>query len=403
MNRALELLAKFQARFGTSAVVYRAPGRVNLIGEHTDYNDGFVLPAAIGLSCWVAIAPRKDRKLVLFSENFAELIEADLDKLPLRGCDRWADYPLGVAMTLEQAGNCLRGANLYISGEIPLGAGLSSSAALEVSVGYALLHVAHLAIDRTNLALLCQLSENQFVGARCGIMDQFISCHGRAGHALMLDCRSLDYRVFRLPPNLQLVICNTMVKHELGASEYNARRAECEEAVRRLAGVLSGIRALRDVTLEQLEEHRHRLTDTLYKRCRHVLTENLRVREAVQAFETGEIGKIGKLMADSHSSLQNDYEVSCRELDIMVKISSRQRGVYGARMTGGGFGGCTINLVDAADTMEFQRRVAAEYESETDRRPDIYICAASQGVEAVDLDGGLATGSKSGRETRGNT
>jgi galactokinase len=166
---------------------------------------------------------------------------------------------------------------------------------------------------------------------------------------------------------------------------------------------LPGIRALRDVTLEQLEEHRHRLTDILYKRCRHVLTENLRVREAVQAFETGEIGKIGKLMADSHSSLQNDYEVSCRELDIMVEISSRQRGVYGARMTGGGFGGCTINLVDAADAMEFQRRVAAEYESETDRRPDIYICAASQGVEAVDLDGGLAAGSKSGRETRGNT
>ena len=346
MNRALELLAKFQARFGTSAVVYRAPGRVNLIGEHTDYNDGFVLPAAIGLSCWVAIAPRKDRKLVLVSENFAELIEADLDKLPLRGSDRWADYLLGVALTLEH-------------------------------------DVAHLAIDRTNLALICQLSENQFVGARCGIMDQFFSCHGRAGHALILDCRSLDYRVFRLPPNLQLIICNTMVKHELGTSEYNARRAECEEAVRRLTGVLPGIRALRDVTLEQLEEHRHRLTDILYKRCRHVLTENLRVRNAVQAFETGEIGKIGKLMVESHSSLQNDYEVSCRELDIMVEISSRQRGVYGARMTGGGFGGCTINLVDAADAMEFQRRVAAEYESETNRRPDIYICAASQGVEAI--------------------
>ncbi len=213
----------------------------------------------------------------------------------------------------------------------------------------------------------------------------------------------LDYRVFRLPPNLQLVICNTMVKHELGASEYNARREECEEAVRRLAGVLPGIRALRGVTLEQLEEHRHRLTDTLYKRCCHVFTENLRVREAVQAFETGEIGKIGKLMADSHSSLQTDYEVSCRELNIMVKISSRQRGVYGARMTGGGFGGCTINLVDAADVMEFQRRGAAEYESETDRQPEIYICAASQSVEAVDLDGGLAAGSKSGRETRGNT
>src|SRR5713226_8387017 len=339
MDKAHELLTSFKARFGTGASVYRAPGRVNLIGEHTDYNGGLVLPAAIGFSCWVAIAPRDDRKLVLYSENYGEACEADLDKLGTRGSGHWADYPLGVAWGL-------RGANLYIAGEVPLGAGLSSSAAIEVSTGYSFLSVANHAIDRTKLALLCQRAENEFVGARVGIMDQFVSCHGRAGHALLIDCRSLEYRSLRLPPKVSLVICNTMVKHKLQAGEYNVRRAECEEAVRNLASAMPGTRSLRDVTMEQLMRHRGLLSDTLYRRSRHVITENERVREVADGFEPGQIAKLREVLAASHRSLRDDYEVSCRELDAMEEIAGRQQGVHGARMTGGGFGGCTINFVD---------------------------------------------------------
>jgi len=383
MNDARAVLAKFRARFDSPAAVYRAPGRVNLIGEHTDYNDGFVLPAAIGFSCWVAIAPREDRKLVVYSQNFDETREANLDGLSPRARKVWVDYPSGVAWALEQAGYRLRGANLYIFGNVPLGAGLSSSAAIEVATGYALLTAANHPIDRRRLALLCQRAENEFVGARTGIMDQFVSCHGRAGQALLLDCRSLDFRVLPLPAEMKLVICNTMVRHELGASEYNTRRSECEEAVRRLGEILPGIRALRDVTLSQLQQHRARLSDVLFRRCRHIITENDRVCKTADALENGNTASLGPLLAESHRSLRDDYEVSCRELDVMVEIASRQPGVYGARMTGGGFGGCTINLVRAAEALEFQRRVSAEYTAATGRQPDIYICEASQGAEAA--------------------
>src|SRR5258708_24243781 len=233
MNKAHELLTSFKTRFGTGASVYRAPGRVNLIGEHTDYNDGLVMPAAIGFSCWVAITPRDDRRLILYSENYPEAAEANLDDFEAHGSGHWADYPLGVAWALQDAGYRLRGANLYIAGDVPLGAGLSSSAAIEVATGYALLSNSDHAIDRTRLAKICQRAENEFVGARVGIMDQFVSCQGQAGHALLLDCRSLAYRALAPPAGMHLVICNTMVKHKLQGSEYNDRRSECEEAVRR--------------------------------------------------------------------------------------------------------------------------------------------------------------------------
>ena len=385
MNDARAVLAKFKSRFGFAAAVYRAPGRVNLIGEHTDYNGGFVLPAAIGFSCWVAIAAREDRKLVVHSENFADTYEGSLDDLRPRATNTWADYPLGAAWALQQAGYRLRGANLYIFGDVPLGAGLSSSAAIEVATAYALLGASKLPIDRTKLALLCQRAENEFVGARTGIMDEFVSCHGRAGHALLLDCRSLDFRLLPLPPNMNLVICNTMVKHEHSGSGYNTRREECEEAVRRLAKVLPGVTTLRDVTFAQLQQHRERLTDTLFRRSRHVITENERVRQTAEALEKGNVSALRGLLMESHKSLRDDYEVSCRELDVMVEIASRRAGVYGARMTGGGFGGCTVNLVDATAALEFKRRISAEYARTTGRQPDIYICEASQGAEAAVL------------------
>jgi galactokinase len=390
MDQAQLLPDKFTAMFGLPAALYRAPGRVNLIGEHTDYNQGFVLPAAIDLCCWAAASRRGDERLVIYSGDFAEPIECELRDPQLRPTGKWWDYPFGVARELQRAGYRLRGANLYLRADVPIGAGLSSSAAIEVCVGYALLDLSGHAIDRTRLALLCQRAENEFVGTRCGIMDQFVSCHGQAGHAVLLDCRSLEYRLVPIPAQLQLVICNTMVKHKLASSEYNARRAQCEEGVRRLAQVLPHVSSLRDVTLRELDEHRGAMTETIYRRCRHVVTENDRVHKLAAALQDGEISALHQLLADSHRSLRDDYEVSCAELDLMVDLACRQKGVFGARMTGAGFGGSTVNLVNAADAPEFQRRVAAAYHSATGLTPDIYVCQASQGAGAVGLPGGTS-------------
>jgi galactokinase len=320
---------------------------------------------------------------VLYSETFDSTVETNLDSLPAHARGNWSDYPIGVATILEKSGFSLPGANIYITSDVPVGVGLSSSAAIDVSVGYALLDSAHYPIDRTKLPVLCQRVENEYIGAHVGIMDPFVSCNGRAGHALLLDCRSLEFRLVPLPARAQLVICNTMVKHQIGTSDYNTRRAECEEGVRRLSAVLPGIIALRDVTLAQLEKHRALLPEVIYRRCRHIITENGRVHAVAAALESGEIGDLFPLMAESHRSMRDDYEISCPELDIMVELAAKQPGVYGARMTGGGFGGCTINLVDAEHAPEFQRHMIAEYQAATGLRPDIYICEAAQGAEAI--------------------
>jgi galactokinase len=385
LRDSIQLQEKFRARFGTSATIYRAPGRVNLIGEHTDYNDGFVLPAAIEFYCWVAVSPRSDKKLVIHSENFNETIEESLDSIASAGKNHWANYPLGVAESLQAAGKRLKGANLLISGEVPLGAGLSSSAAIEVAVGFTLLHQSGCVINRTELAELCQKAENQFVGARCGIMDQFIACYGRASWVILLDCRSLDFQAAQFPAGVQLVICNTMVKHELASSEYNRRRAECEEGVRALRMVLPEIRALRDVTVAQLENHCSLLNPTVYSRCRHVVTENDRTQDAFRALHSSNLSGFGRLMRESHRSLRDDYEVSCKELDLMVEIASAQPGVIGARMTGGGFGGCTINLVESTAVEAFKQNVAAKYHAQTGLKPEIYVSPAADGVQQVQV------------------
>jgi galactokinase len=383
LKTPLQLLDAFKARFSTAASVYRAPGRVNLIGEHTDYNDGFVLPAAIEFYCWAAAAPRRDGRLIIYSENFNETVEAALDSLSPLEKKHWANYPLGVAWALRQAGKPLTGANIYIAGDVPLGAGLSSSAAVEVAIGFALLGQSGLAVDRSELPQLCQKAENEFVGARVGIMDQFISCFGRASHALLLDCRSLQHEFVTIPADLQLVICNTMVKHELASSEYNARRAECEEGVRILRKAFPEIRALRDVTLSQLDERRRNLSPTIFARCQHVVTENARVKNVVEAFRREDRQALGQLMRDSHRSLRDDYEVSCKELDLMVEIAAAQPGLIGARMTGGGFGGCTINLVECAAVSDFRRNVAAAYFSKTGLTPEIFVSPASDGAQQI--------------------
>jgi len=376
-----ELEASFQRKFGTVTGVYRAPGRVNLIGEHTDYNQGFVLPVAVTFSCWVALGSREDGKLVVYSENLAESVELDLHHLDRSG--KWQDYPAGVAWALAQAGCSVPGANLYIQGEIPLGAGLSSSAALEVAVAYALVDACRGPFDLTRLALLCQHAENDFVGAHVGVMDQFAACYGQEGQALLLDCRSLEHSLVPLPVGTDLVICNTMVKHQIAAGEYNLRRKECEEGVRLLSARNSGITALRDAQLADLEASREILPEKIYRRCRHVITENERVLKAARALQQGDLTLLGRLMFESHDSLRKDYEVSSAELDLMVEIAREQAGLIGARMTGGGFGGCTVNLVRSESSGLFRQRVAAAYQSKTGHHAEIYRCQASRGVERV--------------------
>ena len=380
MTRLSTIVERFRERFGASPRVYRAPGRVNLIGEHTDYNDGFAMPAAIEFYCWVAVGKREDRKLSIYSEEFSATAEADLSSTATAPSKSWSDYPIGVALQLEQAGFRIRGANLLIESEVPMGAGLSSSAAIEVATALALAEQSGASPDRVQLARLCQKAENEFVGARVGIMDQFISLHGQKDHALLLDCRALSFESLAIPDSVKLVISNTMVKHELAFGEYNRRRADCEEAVRRLAGVLPGIRALRDVSLEQLETHRGVLSDVIYKRALHIVTENARVLDAADALRAGDIERFGKRMAESHRSLRDLYEVSCMELDLMVDLAYQQKGVYGARMTGGGFGGATINLVDSRYAGEFKEKIAKAYQKETGLIPQIYICKPAEGA-----------------------
>jgi galactokinase len=373
---------RFQERFGETPRVYSAPGRVNLIGEHTDYNDGFVMPAAIGFRTQIAVALRRDRKLVIYSENYAEQVEFDLDNLPPTRASHWSDYALGVAEMVVHSGVRLRGANLLVSGDVPQGAGLSSSASIEVAVGFTLLDLVGEPIDLTQLALLAQRAENEFVGAKCGIMDQFVSTHGKLDQALLLDCRSLDYRLLPLA-GVPLVISNTMVKHSLSQGEYNERRAECEEGVRKLAQHLPTAKALRDVTLDDLDVYGHELSDKVLRRCRHVITENTRCLQAADALDAGDLPAFGALMRQSHTSLRDDFEVSCAELDLMVELGEQVDGVYGTRMTGGGFGGCTITLMKSECVPAFQTSVSAGYEKVTGRIPEIYVCSAADGVGRI--------------------
>ncbi|HEY2963364.1 MAG TPA: galactokinase [Pyrinomonadaceae bacterium] len=372
-----------QTLINNSPHTFRAPGRVNLIGEHTDYNDGFVMPAAIDLSVYVRVWAREDRKLEIRSENFADEIEFDLDQPNPQRRSHWSDYVVGVAVTLEHAGHRLRGAHLQIRGEVPPGSGLSSSAAVEVATACALAANSRLTIDRRELALLCQRAENEFVGARVGIMDQFVALFGKKQKALLLDCRSLEFKLLPLPDTVNVVICNTMVKHALASSAYNERRAQCEAGVKYLAQHLPNVKALRDVTIEQLEQYGRDLPDVVYRRCRHVITENARVLSAGKALQQHDLHRFGQLMAESHRSLRNDYEVSSKELDLMVELARKIEGVYSARMTGGGFGGCTVNLVDVKKVDEFKRSVATDYERITTLKPEIYICEASNGAEKI--------------------
>ena len=385
-SRADAVTKRFREVYGASPRgVFRAPGRVNLIGEHTDYNDGFVLPAAIDFYSYAAFGERGDHTLSVYSEQFHETAEFTPERLAGPPRKHWSDYVRGVAAVLQQEGYPLNGANLVIDGQVPIGAGLSSSAAIEVATAFALNSLGTVKIPLLDVAKLCQRAENTYTGARCGIMDQFVSCFGRQDHALMLDCRSLEVTYLQLPPNVRLVICNTMVRHELAGSEYNERRASCERVVETIAKFLPEVRALRDLTLEDLERYRNQISSIDFRRSRHVITENDRVKDAKRALESADLAQFGKLMYPSHDSLDQDYEVTCRELNIMVSLAREIEGVYGARMTGGGFGGCTINLVESKMTLDFQTTMGREYEKLTGLSPQIFVCAAAAGASEVAL------------------
>lgn len=383
MPIAHDLAAQFARRFGRTPRIFRAPGRVNLIGEHTDYNEGFVLPAALELATYVAIAPRGDRRLCAHSCTFDATVKIDLDDPAPTARKHWSDYVVGVVLTLDRAGQRLTGADILIWSDLPVGAGLSSSAALEVSVGYALMSVSGIPVDPIALARSCRSAENDFVGMRCGIMDQLISCCGLADHLLLIDCRSLDMRPVRIDPSVSLVVCNTMVRHELASSTYNLRRQECEQGVALLHDRLGGIAALRDVTPRDLAEHADLLPEPISRRCRHVVGENMRVLEAVSALEAGDLVLCGRLMNQSHESLRDDYEVSCAELDLMVEIARSVPGVYGSRMTGGGFGGCTVSLVETEAVDRFTETVGRAYHAATGKAPQIFACSPGSGVGPV--------------------
>jgi galactokinase len=359
--------------------VFRAPGRVNLIGEHTDYNLGFVLPVALDLETEVAAAPSPDGKLRLHSEAKAETCEFDAAAIPeLLPAHYWTDYPIGVAREVARAGFPVAPCNLLIRSTVPDGSGLSSSAALEVSSALAFLNGR--AIDPLDLARLCQRAEREFVGMPCGIMDQYVSVFGRAHAAVEIDCRSLGRRYVSLPRGVAFVAVNTMVKHALAASAYRDRVVECAAAVEGIRGMFPAVESLRDVSPDQFQAAEHLLGPVVACRARHVVTEDARVNRFVEAGASGDLDAMGKLMVESHRSLQHDYEVSCAELDFLVDAALAIEGVLGSRMTGGGFGGCTVSMMRAGAAPAFRRTIALAYESRFGVAPRFYDCTPSEGA-----------------------
>lgn len=374
-----KILFEFKKLYSQQPRIFKAPGRVNLIGEHTDYNEGFVFPMAIDRYTYVAISKRDDRTLNIFSDSYKENITINLEGAkPIK---HWSDYVVGVASVFIEMGYQVSGADIFIYSDVPLGAGLSSSAAIEVSTAYALMKTNGLEIDTLNLAKICQKAENDFVGMKCGIMDQFVSIHGKENCALFLDCRSLNYEPVTLDSTkADIIVCNTMVKHELGSTEYNKRRNECEFGVKVIKEKFSEVNSLRDANMAYLNAVKNSIDNVIYKRCKHVITENERTMLSVSALKNKDYRLFGELLKGSHYSLKDDYEVSCTELDEMVRIAESMDFVYGSRLTGGGFGGCTVNLIQHGKQDEFSEIIKREYHNLTGIYPDVYYFKPSGGV-----------------------
>jgi galactokinase len=402
MQTPAELAALHFASYNVPGQLYSAPGRVNLIGEHTDYCDGFVMPAAIDFSTLIAISPRTDGHLVANSVNFNQRVDYPLDPyLEHRFAERqpnsparrdgtltthWSDYPAGVLWALREAGVPIEnGFSLTIVGDVPLGAGLSSSASVEVATAFAVLGATSYDMPLNKIAILCRRAENAFVGANVGIMDQFVSCCGAQDHAVMIDCRSLEYTLAPIPPDVRIVICNSMVKHSVAGGEYNTRRAEIEEGTAILRAHRPEIKALRDATVQDLALWGHEMKPNVLRRCRHVITEDDRVLAAVEAFRASDLTRFGELMHQAQASFRDDFEASCPEIDILIDLANKQPGCFGTRLTGGGFGGCTVNLVAATHAAAFTQAMRAGYLAATGITADIYTSRASAGAHAVTL------------------
>jgi galactokinase len=384
MIDAARIHAKFVSRFNHApALIVRAPGRVNLIGEHTDYNDGFVLPAAIDRATFIAASPRTDNRVRVLAADLNEEDEFGIDQIERSGMRPWSNYVRGMIKSLLTAGHVINGADMVVASSVPRGAGLSSSAALEVATGYVFQLFHNLNILGEELALMAQATENHFVGVNCGIMDQFIVTLGQANHALLIDCRDLNYQAVPLPTGVSVVICDSHIERTLAGSAYNQRRAECDQAVEILKQPLPGIKALRDVTSAQLNEHGHLLPPVVRQRARHVISENERVIAGVNTLQAGNVAEFGRLMNASHASLRDDYAVSIPEMDALVASAQRVSGCYGSRLTGAGFGGCTVSLVANEAVERFRHEVAAAYLASTGRSATIYVTQAADGVSRV--------------------
>ena len=378
-----QIVTEFQSRFQTDdrPAIYRAPGRVNLIGEHTDYNLGYVFPIALDMACYTAIAP-SDGQLLVHSRDFEqdfEIAVKDIATAKPRG--DWSDYVLGVAQQLQRDGVPISGADVYIWSTVPVGAGLSSSAALEVSTAFALL--GSRAMAPIEIAMVGQRAESQFVGMPCGIMDQYTSVFGRAGEAVQIDCRSLEHEYVRLPGDVRIIAVNSMVKHDLGTSAYRDRVAECHAAVQSIQLFEPQVRSLRDVSLSMFERLQESIPALPRRRARHIITDSQRVLDLAAAARADDLPEMGRLFIASHRSMQYDYEISCEEVDFLVDTAIKIPGVYGARMTGGGFGGCTVNLIrpDIAD--EFHERITAAYGERYSIVPAFYDCVPAEGAGRI--------------------
>jgi galactokinase len=377
MNLKQRVVDEFRRRFdGPLEFVVRAPGRVNLIGEHTDYNDGFVLPMAIDRDIWIALHRRADHRIVLHSLDFTRPADFSLDDV--QHVEDWIEYVMGSAWTLGEAGFPTEGWEGVLAGDIPIGAGLSSSAALELALLKAFWAASPWEWDGTQMAQLARRIENEWVGVQSGIMDQLISSLGEAGHALLIDCRSLGISSVPLPAGTRVIVLDTGTRRGLVDSAYNERVAQCQKV-----SDFFNVPALRDVSLAALETENDGLERLASRRARHVVSENIRALQAADAMRAGDSFSLGQLMNASHQSLRDDYEVSSVELDVMVEIARGQVGCYGARMTGGGFGGCAVALVEESVVDHFVEAVSAGYEDQTGIMPSVYVCQASAGVEVL--------------------
>lgn len=375
-----QLRGKFIERFGSKPSVVRSPGRVNIIGEHTDYNNGFVLPAAIDKAIYVAVSKRNDEVISLYSEEFHQ--EHEVTTGTVSRCDKqWPNYILGVVDQLQKRGYVISGFNLSIDGDVPIGSGLSSSAAVECATAFALNEIFELNIPRSELILIAQKAEHEFAGVMCGIMDQFASMFGKKDHVIRLDCQTLDYKYE--PLNLhgyKIVLLNTNVKHSLASTAYNTRRNECRTGVEMVKKHAADVNSLRDVTVEMLEKFVKPNDELIYKRCKYVVEENARLISACEELEKGNIKALGEKMYGSHEGLSKEYEVSCRELDFLVDAVRHRNGVLGARMMGGGFGGCTINIVKEDAVEDLIEEVGAQYRQQMDRELTAYVVQTADGT-----------------------